>query len=103
MSAIVMQKLDMKILEAEVIYGDAEEEYLESVLQREKVSYTNFNNIAIPHGNSKYVKESRLIIGRFKNPIKWNDSYVNTVFLFAFSASIECMIGGEIERCLELA
>lgn len=56
MAAIVMQKLDMKILEAEVIDVDAEEEYLESVLQREKVSYTNFNNIAIPHGNSKYVK-----------------------------------------------
>lgn len=107
----ISQRLDMKILEAEVIdgdenlspeefiklmvdrlvkNGDVEEEYLESVLQREKVSPTNFNNIAIPHGNAKYVKESRLIIGRFKNPIKWNDSYVNTVFLFAFSASIEC-------------
>ena len=107
----ISQKLDMKMLEAEIIDGDerlsseefikimvdklvkdgdAEEEYLESVLQREKVSPTNFNNIAIPHGNAKYVKESRLIIGRFKNPMKWNDSFVNTVFLFAFSSSIEC-------------
>lgn len=107
----ISQRLDMKILEAEVIDGDenlspeefiklmvgkliqdgdAEEEYLESVLQRERVSPTNFNNIAIPHGNAKYVNESRLIIGRFKNPIKWNDSYVNIVFLFAFSSSIEC-------------
>lgn len=107
----IIQKLNMKILEAEIIDGDeslspeefiklmvdklikdgdAEEEYLESVLQREKASPTNYQNIAIPHGNAKYVKESRLIIGRFKNPIKWNDSYVNTVFLFAFSPSIEC-------------
>lgn len=106
-----IQRLNMKILEAEIIDGDenlssrefikvmvdklveqgyVEEEYLDSVLQREKVSPTNLQNIAIPHGNAKYVKESRLIIGRFKNPIKWNDSYVYTVFLFAFSPSIEC-------------
>lgn len=106
-----VQRLNMKILEAEIIDGDenlsseefikvmvdklveegyVEKEYLDSVLQREKASPTNLQNIAIPHGNAKYVKKSRLIIGRFKNPIKWNDSHVNTVFLFAFSPSIEC-------------
>ena len=107
----VSNKLNMKILEAEVINGDenlsyeefikvmvdklvqngeVDEKYLDSVLEREKISPTNFNNIAIPHGNAKYVNESRLVIGRFKEPIKWNDTLVNTVFLFAFSASMKC-------------
>lgn len=107
----INNQLNMKILEAEVINGDeilspeefikvivnklvengeVESEYLQSVLEREKISPTNFKNIAIPHGNAKYVNESRLIIGRFKNPIKWNDTLVNTVFLFAFSTSMKC-------------
>ncbi|UYO99307.1 PTS sugar transporter subunit IIA [Oceanotoga sp. DSM 15011] len=60
-------------------------EYLNSVLEREKISSTNLNTIAIPHGNPKFVKETKMVILRLKNSIIWNDSKVNIIFLFAAS------------------
>lgn len=62
--------------------------YKESVLKREELSSTNMNHIAIPHGDPCFVKDTKLLIGRRKEPILWGDSYVNLVFIFAFSKAM---------------
>lgn len=66
-------------------------EYKESVLKRERLSLTNMNHIAMPHGDPSFVIESKLLIGRRKEGIQWGDSLVNCVFIFAFSKNIICV------------
>lgn len=60
--------------------------FLESVLEREKVSPTGMQYFAIPHGNPEYVIESKLIITRLKNGMEWNGALVKCIFMFAFSS-----------------
>lgn len=60
-------------------------DYYMSVIKREKISSTNMGNISIPHGNPDLVKQTKLVISKLDKPVKWNDSYVKYVFLFAFS------------------
>ena len=65
-------------------------EYYKSVIEREKISSTSSGNIAVPHGNPDYVKETKLVICRLESPIKWSDSYVKYIFLFAFPKQLLC-------------
>lgn len=64
------------------------EEYLQSVLDREKISSTSFSSMAIPHGNPKYAKAVKLSVARLENPVKWDESYVQFIFLFAFTEKL---------------
>ena len=64
------------------------EDYLQSVLEREKISSTNFSSIAIPHGNPKYVKAVKLNVVKLEKPMKWEESYVQYIFLFAFTEKL---------------
>ena len=64
------------------------EEYLQSVLEREEMSSTSLNHIALPHGNPAMVQNTRLVIGRMNHPILWDDSKVSCAFLFAVSAEM---------------
>ncbi len=64
-------------------------EYKESVKNREKISSTNMNIIALPHGDPGFVNESKLIIARADDTIEWADGSVKYIFLFAFS---KCMV-----------
>ena len=63
-------------------------EFYDSVAEREKISATNLNHIAVPHGNPELIRESHLVIGRSRDGIPWGDSTVNCVFLFACSIDI---------------
>ncbi|MEK6265014.1 MAG: PTS sugar transporter subunit IIA [Clostridium sp.] len=63
-------------------------DYLQSVLDREKISSTNFSSIAIPHGNPKYVKGVKLNVVKLEKPVKWEGSYVQYIFLFAFTEKL---------------
>lgn len=63
-------------------------DYLQSVLDREKISSTNFSSIAIPHGNPKYVKGVKLNVVKLEKPVKWEESYVQYIFLFAFTEKL---------------
>ncbi len=61
------------------------EDYLETVLEREQVSPTDLNDIAVPHGNPEFVQETQLVIVRLTKPVFWSYSEVKYVFLFAVS------------------
>lgn len=63
-----------------------ENEYIDSVLEREKFSSTYIGNgIAIPHGNPEKVLQSHIIIFKSKKDIKWKQYNVNLVFFLAIS------------------
>ncbi|OJH01236.1 PTS mannose transporter subunit IIA [Staphylococcus hominis] len=63
-----------------------ENEYIDSVLEREKFSSTYIgNDIAIPHGNPEKVLKSHIIIFKSKKDIKWKQYNVNLVFFLAIS------------------
>ena len=61
-----------------------DDKYLDSVINREKLSTTNINNIAIPHGKASHVIESSICIAYIKDGVKWGDTTVYHVFLIAF-------------------
>lgn len=49
------------------------EEYVESVLEREREFSTGVGNgIAIPHGKSKAVNEAMIVFGICKEPLEWD-------------------------------
>ncbi len=51
---------------------------------REKMSATNIGaGIAIPHANSKYIKQSAIAIATLKEPIEWGTEKVSLVFMLA--------------------
>lgn len=63
-----------------------ENEYIDSVLEREKFSSTYIGNgIAIPHGNPEKVLQSHIITFKSKKDIKWKQHNVNLVFFLAIS------------------
>ncbi|AUJ31952.1 MAG: PTS sugar transporter subunit IIA [Liquorilactobacillus nagelii] len=65
--------------------------YVSSVLKREKDGTTGIGDgIAIPHGQSKTVKKSSVIIAKLNTPIEWHsldDKPVSYVFLLAIPAA----------------
>lgn len=64
--------------------SSVDDKYLDSVINREKLSTTNINNIAIPHGKASHVIESSICIAYIKDGVKWGDTTVYHVFLIAF-------------------
>jgi PTS system fructose-specific IIA component len=61
------------------------DEYMKSVLQREKSCTTGIGNgIAIPHGKSKAVKEAMIAFAKCRDGIEWDSldgGQVNIIFL----------------------
>ncbi|ABY92127.1 PTS sugar transporter subunit IIA [Thermoanaerobacter sp. X514] len=61
------------------------DEYVKSVLDREKTYTTGVGNgIAIPHGKSKAVKEAMIVFGKTTDGIEWDSldgKPVNLIFL----------------------
>ncbi|HHY80103.1 MAG TPA: PTS sugar transporter subunit IIA [Thermoanaerobacter sp.] len=61
------------------------DEYVKSVLEREKAYTTGVGNgIAIPHGKSKTVKEAMIVFGKTSKGIEWDSldgKPVNLIFL----------------------
>lgn len=65
-----------KLLENKVVT----KEYKESVENRERLGSTdNIYNFAIPHGDLKYVKETKIVFVILKKPIKWERYFVKRV------------------------
>jgi transcriptional antiterminator len=87
-SALDKEDIIRKIIEPMVELDIVTNEYLESVLDREKISSTNFSSIAIPHGNPKYVNAVKLSVVKLEKPVEWGDSYVQYIFLFAFTEKL---------------
>ena len=100
--------LEMNILEAIILHLDekdmpaaveamvrplmeedyVEEEYLQTVLDREKISSTSLCHIALPHGNPALVHSTRLVVARMNQPLLWDDSRIQCAFLFAVSSEM---------------
>lgn len=63
------------------------EGFIKDVLEREELGSTGFENqIAIPHGKSPWVKETRIAVAKLKAPVDWetmDGSEVRLVILFA--------------------
>lgn len=59
--------------------------YFDSLVEREQLSSTDLDNIAVPHGNPDFVQRTQLLILRLKTPVHWKLSNVQTVFIFAVS------------------
>ncbi|EOC99656.1 BglG family transcription antiterminator [Caldisalinibacter kiritimatiensis] len=72
--------------------GFVEKGYIETVLDREKVTSTAVGKgVAIPHGNEKLVHRPSIAIATLNEPIDWSGEKVDIVFLLAlgFEASNE--------------
>jgi len=56
----------------------------ESYLERERIATTEIGNmVAIPHGASGLINESKIAIGILKNPIHWEMDKVRLVIMLA--------------------
>jgi len=62
-----------------------DDRYLRSVLERERISSTNLKYIAVPHGNPQFVRDTKLVITRIDEPVRWGTADVSCVFLFAYN------------------
>lgn len=59
----------------------ADDRFLDSVFEREKLSSTAFGNYAIPHSLKIIAKKTTISVVLSKKPIKWGDTNVNFIFL----------------------
>lgn len=61
--------------------------FIEDIYKREKEGITGIENgLALPHGKSKGVKETTILVAKLKNPIEWetlDDLPVDLIVLFA--------------------
>lgn len=57
-----------------------EPEYLNSVIEREKISPTDIGCFAVPHGNPNFVNKTKLLIICLDEGVKWNKSMVKYIF-----------------------
>ena len=65
-----------------------EEPYWVSVLEREKMASTEVGGgVAIPHGDPKFVRNSRLALLTLKKPIIWGEGKVNIIFMVCISSN----------------
>ncbi|WP_164505057.1 PTS sugar transporter subunit IIA [Companilactobacillus hulinensis] len=69
---------------------DNVDDYVDSVLEREKTGTTGIGGgIAIPHGKSKSVKESSVAFAKLSKPVKWNaldGKDVSIIFMLSIPA-----------------
>lgn len=73
--------------------GYVEKEYGIHAVMREKMSATNIGaGIAIPHANSKYIKQSAIAIATLKEPIEWGTEKVSLIFMLAVKHEDQNMV-----------
>lgn len=73
--------------------GVVDNKFLDSVLQRERMSPTSFANaLAIPHALRAYASRSTIAVARLSQPMRWGGFDVSLVMLFAINESDQRMI-----------
>lgn len=65
--------------------GLVSEEFIDKLLEREQISPSNFEEIAIPHPIDYYAKESVIQVVLLKEPVSWGSSQVQIIFMLAVS------------------
>ena len=63
--------------------------YIKTVISRESISSTDYEDMAIPHGDHNEVIKPCIVICTLKNPIKWGIYKVKIVFLVSVNKSIK--------------
>ncbi len=64
--------------------GFVEQDYAHQALLRERLSSTSIGGgIAIPHGDPKLIRESRIAVATLKEPLDWKEEKVSVVFMLA--------------------
>ena len=75
--------------------GDVTENYLASVLERERATTTSIGRgIAIPHGNLIDINAAHIAVAILKEPVDWHGEPVDVVFLI----SVKMNSGFEIKK-----
>ena len=70
-----------------------DERFLDSVLERERLSPTSFANaLAVPHAFRAYASRSTIAVARLSQPMRWGGFDVRLVMLFAINESDQRMI-----------
>lgn len=81
----VIEKLTQSLCEINIISN--KDGFIHDVMLREALGSTGFENqIAIPHGKSQWVNETRIAVAKLASPVEWetmDDSPVSLVILFA--------------------
>ena len=73
--------------------GIVDENFQDSVLERERMSPTSFaNTLAVPHAFRSYAVRSTIAVARLAQPVKWGGFDVRLVMLFAINESDRRMI-----------
>lgn len=83
------KNLIKKMTELLVDKGYVTKQYFTSVMEREKsVSTYIGNGVAIPHGFSNFVNESKVVIATLKEEMEWNkEDQVKIIFMLALSVN----------------
>ena len=80
------EEIIYKVCEKLVKDGYVEEEYYQTMIMREQIGSTdNIYQIALPHGDMKYVKKTVICFGILEEPIKWKNHFVHLIIFFNIS------------------
>jgi lichenan operon transcriptional antiterminator len=83
--------------------GIIDDDYLEGVLNRERISSTAFTEwLAVPHALTMSAKRTAIGIALFENPIAWGEGTVQVVALVAFSAKDRAKFQTVFEQFVEV-
>ena len=68
-------------------HGIVAPEFIESTLEREQISPTNFGMIAIPHPSDCRASRSAIAVSLLRKPLSWGTSSVRIIFMICVSKS----------------
>lgn len=98
-SESVIRLLGERMRERGIIDAD----YLDGVLERERISSTAFTEwLAVPHALTMSAKRTAIAIGLFESPIPWGEGTVQVVALVAFSAQDRAKFQTVFEQFVEV-
>jgi len=83
--------------------GIIDDEYLDGVLERERISSTAFTEwLAVPHSLRMTATRTAIAIALFETPIHWGDATVQVVALVAFAARDRASFQTVFEQFVEV-
>lgn len=80
----VIKMLGQKLIDN----GFATDGIIESALEREQLSFTSFDNYAIPHAQPEFIKAPAIAICTLARPIVWGSHKVSVIFFLAMTKTM---------------
>lgn len=79
--------------------GFVERDYAHQALLRERLSSTTIGGgIAIPHGDPKLIRKSRIAVATLQEPLEWQEETVSIVFMLALAPQEQEMMKKLFQR-----